>query len=66
MTTIRALRISAGLSQKEFAEALGLSQVSVWQWEHGESLPTADKLPAIAKVLGCTINELFNDDGKEA
>ena len=61
------LRISAGLKQKEVAQKLGISQVSVWQWEHGVSLPTADKLPAIAAVYGCTINDLFDtSDQKEA
>lgn len=66
MTNIRALRISAGLTQKEFADELGISQVSVWQWEHGEALPTADKLPAIARALGCTIDALFDHDKQEA
>ena len=60
----KALRISAGLTQKELADKLGVSQVSVWQWESGDNLPRADKLPAIAAALGCTVNDLL--EPKEA
>lgn len=59
MNRLRALRISAGLKQKDVADRLGISQVSVWQWESGVSLPRADKLPAIAELYGCTIDELY-------
>ena len=55
----RGLRISAGLTQKEVADYLGISQVSVWQWENNENMPRADKLPAIAKLFGCTVNDLI-------
>ena len=64
MNRLRALRISAGLKQKDVADRLGISQVSVWQWESGVTLPRADKLPAIAELYGCTIDELFDNSGK--
>ena len=60
----RTLRISAGLTQKEVADYLGISQVSVWQWENNENMPRADKLPAIAKLFGCDIADLI--ERKEA
>jgi len=58
----RELRLNRGLTQKDIADALSISQVSVWQWEAGESLPKADKLPAIAELFGCTIEELFEKE----
>ena len=41
---------------------LGISQVSVWQWENGENLPRADKLAAISELYGCKIDELFREE----
>ena len=55
-------RKRVGLRQCEVAEILGISQVSVWQWENGKALPRADKLPALAELYGCTIDDLI---GKE-
>lgn len=34
-------------------------------WETQRALPRADKLPALAKLLGCTVDELLSED-KEA
>lgn len=57
----RFLRISAGLRQADVARALGISQVSVWQWEHGGK-PRVDKLASIAKLYGCTIEDLIGGE----
>ena len=50
------------MSQKELANALHVSQPSLWAWETGKANPTADKLPALAKALGCTIDDLFDKE----
>jgi len=54
---IKALR-KPRLTQDEFAEKLGLSQSSISQWERGDSLPSADLLPKIARVLDCSVEDL--------
>ena len=56
---IRELRERAGLSQSELARRMGLTRPSVIQWELGQSLPTSDKLPLLAEVLACTVDELY-------
>ena len=56
---IRSLREARGVSRYEIAEAAGVSYAAVAQWEDGKVLPTADKLPAIAAVLGCEVGELY-------
>ena len=58
----KAMRISKGLTQKDVAEALGISQVSVWQWESGDNFPRADKLPAIARLFECTVDDLIKEE----
>ena len=54
-------RVSSGLTQKETAKALGVSRATVAMWEAGKSNPTAEKLPALAKLYGCTVDELLRD-----
>ena len=56
---IKKYREKAELSQIDVAESLGVTQGAVSQWENGESNPSSDKLPELAKILGCTIDELY-------
>jgi len=56
---IKIIREENNLTQQELAEILGVSQSTVAMWETNNSLPRTDKLPAIAKALGCTIDELL-------
>ena len=55
------LRKECNLTQCELAKQLGVRQSTIAMWESGEVMPTADKLPRIAKILGCTIDDLFKD-----
>lgn len=59
MSSLLYLRKKAGLSQQYIADHLGISQGAVSQWEQGLSMPSADKLPLLAKLLGCTTDELL-------
>lgn len=65
MNAIIKLRERKGLSQKELADILNITQGAVSQWELGLSRPTSKILPELAKALGCTIDELFRDDMDE-
>lgn len=56
---LKELREKKKLSQYKVAEILGVAQSTVAMWESGTNIPTADKLPRIAEVLGCSIDELF-------
>lgn len=64
--SIRDLRRAAGMTQVELASAVGVKQSTVAEWERGTSFPMASKLPALAALFGCTIDELFRDPQKEA
>ena len=59
MTMIKRYREASGLTQEELANRLELSRTAVAMWETGDSLPRADKLPQLAAILGCTIDELL-------
>lgn len=54
---IAAIRMSAGLDQTEFGEAVGVSQSTVGRWERG-SEPKIDVLQRIADFAGTTVERL--------
>ena len=56
---IKTLRKKRGLTQSELAEKLKVSQTCVAKWETTDTLPRADKLLEIAKILNCTVDELL-------
>lgn len=59
---IKSYRLKKQLTQKELAILMNVDQTAVSQWETGESLPRADKLPHLAKILGCTVDELLRTE----
>lgn len=60
MKEIKAFRLKAGKTQEELAKAIGVTQGAVAQWESGITNPKISSLKAIADVLGCTLDDLFN------
>ena len=59
MFAIKDYRKKTGVTQSDLAIALGVTQATVAMWETGEALPRADKLPKLAKILNCTVDDLF-------
>lgn len=66
MIKIKGAREKLGISQCELAKRLSVCQSTVAMWENGTNTPTADKLPQLAKILNCTIDDLFSDENKTA
>ena len=56
---IRECRERKGLSQKELADALGIDQSAVSNWERGLSEPTAFNIRRLADLLGVKPGDLF-------
>ena len=55
---LRAERARSDLSQEELATRSGISTAAVLSYENGTYIPGADKVCAIAEVLGVTPNDL--------
>lgn len=53
------MRERAGLTQVQISKVLDIPQSTIASWETGRALPRADKLPQIAKLLKCTVDELL-------
>lgn len=49
-------------TQNEVAKILGVVPSAVSKWERGLAKPRADKLVEIAKLYGCTVDELLVDE----
>lgn len=58
------MRERAKLTQRELADVLGVERSTVAKWESGAAYPRASQLPALAKALSCSIDELYT--GEEA
>ena len=56
---IRKYRQAAGLSQKELASRLGISNSRVSNWEQGINRPDADMLADICRVLEGSPSDLL-------
>ena len=47
------------MTQMQLADALGISFQAVSNWERGNSMPDISKLPELAELFGCSIEELL-------
>lgn len=54
-------RKKAGLTMMEAGQRLGITDAAVAQWESGATMPNAKRLPEIARLYGCTLEDLLKD-----
>lgn len=59
MNKIKQLRENANLTQQQLSDTLKIDRSTVAKWETGEAMPRADKLPELAKIFGCSIDDLY-------
>ncbi len=59
---LAALRRANGMTQKELAERLNVSDKSVSRWERDEGAPDLSLIPVIAEVFGVTCDELLRGE----
>jgi len=59
------LRINAGITQREIAEELGVSEQTVRNWEQGKHPPrlTIPQVKKLCKLLGVGLDELPDEFG---
>ena len=56
---IKKLRKSKGVTQRELAERLGISEQAVSKWEKNLSNPSTKNLLQIAKIFGVSITYFY-------
>lgn len=52
---------SKGIKQRELADAIGTTEVSVSRWVNGDRVPKATTAIQIAKVLDCKVEDLYTE-----
>jgi putative transcriptional regulator len=60
---LKSARAAKDMSQKDLAEAIGVTRQTINAIEIGDYNPTIKLCIAICKTLGKTLNELFWEEG---
>lgn len=60
--SLEAARVNAKLTQKELAEELGISNVTVVNWEKGVTEPTLSQLRKISQLSGIPMDFIYVPD----
>jgi transcriptional regulator with XRE-family HTH domain len=58
MQTIEELRRARGWTQLQLANKLGVTPVTVYNWERGRYEPKASQLRALAREFGVSMDEI--------
>ena len=58
---VKQMRIDEGLTQKELAKKLHVSESTVSMWERGERSIGFEKADEIADLFGVSLNEILED-----
>lgn len=62
MNTLKSLRISRGIKQKDLAEMLGITQSAYNHYESGRSRPDVNTLRKLADFYNISLDDLVSED----
>lgn len=62
---LKTIREAQGLSQKELADKVGLTDKAISAYEREKRMPNLRVVKKIAKVLDCKVDDLLKDDDDE-
>lgn len=60
--TLKERRLSAGLQQRDVAKKLNVTETAVSNWETGKNRILAKHSKKLAKLYGCTVDELLKEE----
>ncbi len=63
---IRNARKTLGLTQRQLADRLGVSNTTISNWEKGLSRPDADLIQELCRVLGLQPNDFYGTNENQA
>jgi len=63
---ISSRRKELGMTQKDLAEKLNITDKAVSKWERGIACPDTGTIPKLAQILGVSLEELMNTQSAEA
>ncbi len=59
---LKKYRSDTGMTQEELAARLYVTRAAVSKWETDKGYPAIDSLKLLARLMGCTLDELVSDD----
>lgn len=60
--SLEAVRVNAGMNQKEWAKNLGVSNATVVNWEKGNTEPSLSILRKMSELSGIPMDFIFVQD----
>jgi transcriptional regulator with XRE-family HTH domain len=63
---LKRARAAAGLTQQQVWESAGMSESAYKGYEKGERPPPGDKIATLARVLGCSTDELLLSENERS
>ncbi len=57
---IASLRKAAGMTQRQLADRMGVTDKAVSKWERNLSCPDIESIPLLAEIFGISADELIN------
>lgn len=63
---MRRIRAELDMTQQALADRLHVSRTAVLNWERLGHQPSAAVLPLLARVVGCKIEDLYDDIASSA
>ena len=61
---IKSIRLENNLTQKEFADILGVTYQAVSKWENGKNIPDIGILKEISERFNINIDEILSGEKK--
>lgn len=56
--TLKALRVNAGLDQREASKAIGVSPETLGKWENGKTFPNVPQITKIEDLYGVSFSDI--------
>lgn len=56
---IRQLRLYEGLTEKEFSEKVGVTEVTISRWENGQRIPKVTYISTMSNIFKVPIDYFF-------
>lgn len=64
---LRVQRLILGVPVRRLAQAIGVSEFSLYRYENGTTIPTIDQMIGLSRALGVPITDLYDvKDGQKA
>lgn len=60
--SLKALRVNAGMNQKEVAKSMGVAPNTLISWENNHTAPNAMQLSKLCSLYKCCMDDIFLPD----